>query len=272
MKENFDDDEKLFKSDKVDRKWKGDCAIGNERTLTEDWDSSKFTYRDKDGKKKSAILQPKRYKSSDFTEEVTPPHLRNFSNANARRGKNVKKISLGAGPMAIMILYMLDLIIDSIISLANEVSIIVHDGFDIVFHGLMGRYYGEKSQARELEEYIKKHGSCYSYKYIRHFITLILPPLGVFMAKGLRGIMTVLISLGLTYIYYPFGMIYSFVISSRSRYGDYYERHQEAKFAKLDKDKDPSNKTGGLAFIAGAISITILTIFIIAAYLLKIVL
>ena len=28
-------------------------------------------------------------------------------------------------------------------------------------------------------------------------------------------------------------------------------------FAKLDKDKDPSNKTGGLAFIAGAISITI---------------
>lgn len=246
--EDIKNDNKETIDNKLKRKWTGKGSIGSAKTWEDEWN----------GISEDSVFEPDTYQLSDFTEEVTPPHLRNFRNANARRGKNVKKITIGSGPMAVFILYFIDLIIDSIISLANELSIVVHDGFDMVYHGLMGEYYGEESISKEYEEYIKKYGSCYSYKYLRYFITLTLPPLGVFMAKGLRGIMTVLISLGLTYIYYPIGMIYSFVISSRSRYGDYFERHQEKKFNKLEEKKDKNNKFGGLAFFFGILIIIII--------------
>lgn len=238
--------------ERLKRKWTGKGAVGNKKTWEGEWD----------GINKKSVFKPKRYEANKLTEKVTPPHLRNFNNANARRAKNVKQITIGSGPMAVMILYLLDLFIDSILLLANTLSVIVHDGFDIVFNGLMGEYYDEESKSKEYAEYIKKHGSCYSYKYLRYFITLILPPLGVFMAKGLRGIITVLISLGLTYIYYPIGMIYSFVISSRSRYGDYYEKHQELKFNMINDEKD-NNNANGIEFIVGAIVIIFILFMIV---------
>jgi uncharacterized membrane protein YqaE (UPF0057 family) len=55
--------------------------------------------------------------------------------------------------------------------------------------------------------------------YIRTFITILFPPLGVLMAKGFTGFSYVLLSCLLTAIFYFPGLIYSLAIISSSRYG-----------------------------------------------------
>lgn len=55
--------------------------------------------------------------------------------------------------------------------------------------------------------------------YIRTFLTILFPPLGVFMAKGFTGFSYVLLSCALTAIFYFPGLIYSLAVISSSRYG-----------------------------------------------------
>jgi uncharacterized membrane protein YqaE (UPF0057 family) len=55
--------------------------------------------------------------------------------------------------------------------------------------------------------------------YIRTFLTVLFPPLGVLMAKGFSGFRYVLISCLLTALFYFPGLIYSFAVINESRHG-----------------------------------------------------
>jgi len=64
----------------------------------------------------------------------------------------------------------------------------------------------------------------FSYKTFRYIITLVLPPVGVFLGKGLFGWFNILVCLVLCYVNYAAGIIYAFLITADNRYADRYER------------------------------------------------
>ena len=54
-----------------------------------------------------------------------------------------------------------------------------------------------------------------------------MPPLGIFMSKGLYGWVNILLSIMLMYISYPIGIIYGMIISFNSYYSEYYQEMNE---------------------------------------------
>ena len=64
-----------------------------------------------------------------------------------------------------------------------------------------------------------------------------MPPIGIFMSKGLYGWVNILLSIMLMYISYPIGIIYGMLISFNSYYSDYYREitEQEINTAKQSK-------------------------------------
>ena len=71
--------------------------------------------------------------------------------------------------------------------------------------------------------------------------------------------MTILIAFFLTYIHFLLGVVYAFVVTSRSRYADYYEKREARIYGrineKLNEDKEDGSfqETIGLGLIFGSI-------------------
>ena len=72
--------------------------------------------------------------------------------------------------------------------------------------------------------------------YVRTFLTILFPPLGVFMAKGFTGFSYVLRLCLLTAIFYFPGLIYSLAVISSSRYS-------KLEAAEREKGRISDNKT-----------------------------
>jgi uncharacterized membrane protein YqaE (UPF0057 family) len=69
-------------------------------------------------------------------------------------------------------------------------------------------------------------GQVISLKWFRYAMTVVMPPFGVFLNKGVYGWFNILVCIVLTYINYLLGIIYAFVITMRNRYADQYEDRQ----------------------------------------------
>ena len=77
--------------------------------------------------------------------------------------------------------------------------------------GIQSRYYDPaKKQCRA-------NSKGFDMWYIRMLITILFPPLGVFMAKGLYGMPQILLSCFLTLLFYFPGLIYSLATISSSK-------------------------------------------------------
>ena len=82
---------------------------------------------------------------------------------------------------------------------------------------------------------------CISFVYIRYFITIATPPVGVFMSKGLRGLFNILLTVLFCYVHYFIGIIYAFVICYNSPYADAYDAHVKEK-NKIPDEEDSDDK------------------------------
>ena len=207
------------------------------------------------------FLRGKRYRA-DEVKYVERPHMKNASAAKRRRYARTRKITYGSGPLGMMIIMTIDFFFDAIIEIAKNIGIFFSDGFEFVHDILLGGFQGifpGVAQQVEGETISAFAGTCISYKYLRHFLTLISPPVGVFLSKGLRGYMTILIAFFLTYIHFLLGVVYAFVVTSRSRYADYYEKREARIYGrineKLNEDKEDGSfqETIGLGLIFGSI-------------------
>jgi uncharacterized membrane protein YqaE (UPF0057 family) len=69
-------------------------------------------------------------------------------------------------------------------------------------------------------------GQVISLKWFRYAMTVMMPPFGVFLNKGIYGWFNILVCCILTYINYLLGIVYAFVISTKNRYADQYEDRQ----------------------------------------------
>ena len=69
-----------------------------------------------------------------------------------------------------------------------------------------------------IDPYGKKHKllKCYDVWIFRYIITLMFPPMGVFLAKGIHGWMYILACCFLTVLFYFPGLMYAFIIMNGS--------------------------------------------------------
>lgn len=121
--------------------------------------------------------------------------------------------------------------------------------------------------------HLYKYGSIFNYMHLRYVVTIIAPPLGVFMAKGIYGWVNIIMSLFFCYIHYFAGIIYALVITYNSKYADLYEKKQtdDIKRIKLqlkensDNQVDIDNNKGELIVMGMFLSIFI-GLFVLVIY------
>ena len=158
-----------------------------------------------------------------------------------------------SGILAITILYFWDSIIELLFRVFFATYDISKYSYNYVYSYIFGNYQG-------LIPSVEKNGTLVTFKPLRYVITVLVPPLAVFMSKGLFGWFNVIICLFLCYINYFVGIIYAFIITINSRYSDRYERRnieeKEANINRTDNNKE-------LKVIFMIVGIFILTIFII---------
>lgn len=161
-------------------------------------------------------------KKTKYDYSNTPAYRRKLKREKRKRAKKAGLL-LGQGPITMFLIYMLDFVIKLIARMGELVLDFTSLGFGSVYDLFYGSYDGFIPNS-------EKFGSMISFKPIRMFITLLIPPVGVFLSKGLYGMFNVIICFILTYIHIIFGIIYAFVITYRNRYAD---RYEEMEYKRL---------------------------------------
>jgi uncharacterized membrane protein YqaE (UPF0057 family) len=198
---------------------------------------------------------------ADQVPRYIPPYIRRRLDSQKKKELNMAKIMAGTGPISMFIIQVLDFSVDLIINIIDILTGLFVDGFDFAYGGLLGEYQGIFPEKNA-------YGSTFSFRFFRTFITIITPPVGVFMAKGIKGWMNILVCLILCYIHYVIGILYAFVITFRNRYADRYEKIQEEKMAAIKAEQAAAGQgtvtdyayiVGGFLFVA---AIFIILIFV----------
>lgn len=86
---------------------------------------------------------------------------------------------------------------------------------DMMFSGFNGIFGGKE-----------KDGECYNSVYLRYIVTILAPPVGILMSKGISSWLSILLSVLLTYYHVVPGIIYALVITHDNRYSDRYQRRE----------------------------------------------
>ena len=82
---------------------------------------------------------------------------------------------------------------------------------------LFGGFSGVVPKVENVSINGQKIASCHTSFYFRYFMTILFPPAGVFMAKGVSGLMYFLICCFLTLMLYFPGLIYALIIMRGSQ-------------------------------------------------------
>jgi uncharacterized membrane protein YqaE (UPF0057 family) len=200
--------------------------------------------------------------TKEYDYSHTPAYRRKLKREKQLRAKKAG-ILLGQGPITMFIVYMLDFVIKLIARVGELIFEFTSLGFGSVYDAFYGSYGGFIPNS-------EKFGAIISMKYIRYFITLLIPPVGVFLSKGLYGMFNVFICFILTYIHIILGIVYAFVITYRNRYADRFEE-MEYKRLMLIREyvKSCTNQADKITSLEQAfIYLLIILIFIICVLLL----
>lgn len=133
---------------------------------------------------------------------------------------NVLQQAIGRpGPITGIVLSAIDAITGLIIRLSILLLQISSLAFDFTYNLIFGNFNGI------IPSSLKK-GKVVSMKWFRYAMTVMMPPFGVFLNKGIYGWFNILVCIILTYIHYLLGIVYAIVITVRNRYADQYEDKQ----------------------------------------------
>ena len=84
-------------------------------------------------------------------------------------------------------------------------------------------------------------GTVISLKFFRYTMTVLMPPFGVLLSKGIYGWFNIIICMIITYVNFLAGIVYAFVITARNRYADQYETYSYKK-AIAESDNQTANE------------------------------
>jgi len=107
-----------------------------------------------------------------------------------------------------------------------------------------------------------KDGDCYNSSFLRYIITILLPPMGIFMSKGLSGWPSIGICSILTLFHIFPGIIYAFIVTYNNRYADRYQQRELDRInkAKLARSVDP--EAGKYGIVPIMVSVILLLLFV----------
>ena len=180
------------------------------------------------------------------------------------RRLNKKRIMSGTGPLGGIMLYFIDeIVLKTLGTIYNFFLDILMDGINwtqgIFFSDFKGFLAGKLKQ---------KKGSCFEYTFFRYFITIMLPPLGIFLSRGLSSWYNIILCGLLCFFKYIPGLIYAIVVMHNAPYAN---RYRDMKRKKLQKARPPSKHSDDmtitpLIFFVLAILITCLAVYISMRY------
>ena len=129
---------------------------------------------------------------------------------------NLTKLVGRPGPITGIVLSLVDMVSTFFIRIFIILLQITSIAFDWVNNLIFGNLKGI------IPNEIQK-GAVVSLKWFRYAMTILMPPAGVFLSKGIYGWFNIIVCIVITYINFIAGIIYAFVITMRNRYADQYE-------------------------------------------------
>jgi uncharacterized membrane protein YqaE (UPF0057 family) len=142
-----------------------------------------------------------------------------------RDGDSINNIIGRPGPITGYVYIIIDTVTTLIIKVFINIVNISKIAFDWVYNMMFGAFNGIIPTSAS-------GGTVISMKYFRYLVTVLMPPFGILVTKGLYGWFSVLVCIVITYVNFMAGIIYAFVITSRNRYADQYEEYDIATALK----------------------------------------
>jgi uncharacterized membrane protein YqaE (UPF0057 family) len=152
---------------------------------------------------------------------VSKKHLKRKQNILDKNDK-LSNLAGRPGPITGIILSLFDIVVTLFLKLTFNLLRISTYAFEWVNNITFGNFAGI------IPSSLKK-GKVISMKFFRYIMTVLMPPFGVLLSKGLYGWFNVIVCMIITYINFLAGIVYAFVITSRNRYADQYEEREIAK-------------------------------------------
>lgn len=153
-----------------------------------------------------------------------------------RKAEKKKSVANEGGPFAKIFIFLIkDIFIDIVLTtFYNMVIDIFSDSFAFVDEMFFSDFKGVLAG-----KFKSKKGICFEYTYFRYFITIMIPPMGVFLARGISAWFNLLICAILSFVNYFPGLIYALIVIQNAPYAN---RYQEMKREKLKKEKESQSK------------------------------
>jgi uncharacterized membrane protein YqaE (UPF0057 family) len=145
------------------------------------------------------------------------PGIKRKQEAEEDRQRSLKVVN--EGPISLLITYLIDLVADIGKLLINMTKGFRMSGSKFVYDMV----YKDGSKVIRSAD---KYGTMISLKPFRILLSILYPPLGVFISRGIYGLHYAIIALVLTYFNVLVGICFALVITNIPHYGD--------KFAQFD--------------------------------------
>jgi uncharacterized membrane protein YqaE (UPF0057 family) len=165
----------------------------------------------------------------DRTRDYNPNAINEYDK------KTIEAVEKG-GTFSKLLLASFDFLVNKTICLFNDLFVVLFkDGFN-----MFGKDDKEKlkEKNRRLEDRVRNGGLIIRYTFIRYLITILVPPLGIFMSKGLSGWVNILLSIAFMYISYPLGILYGVLLTYNSYYADLYHYTKEREIKTILKETE----------------------------------
>lgn len=146
--------------------------------------------------------------------------------------ENRKEILTGRGPVGLVIAKIVDVMISTVKKVIYWICYgLVEPLFMNIYNALFSEFKGIFGGK-------EKDGECYSTIYLRYIITILVPPVGIFLSKGLNGWPSIIISCILCFYHMFPGIIYSLVVTYSNRYADRYEFKEREQLEEQKKRRE----------------------------------
>lgn len=152
------------------------------------------------------------------------------------------------GPITGLILTLFDMVVTLVLKILFNLLTITTYAFEWVNNMTFGNFAGI------IPTSLTK-GKVISMKFFRYTMTMLMPPFGVLLSKGIYGWFNILVCIIITYINFIAGIIYAFVITSRNRYSDQFEAYEIAKAMNNNSQEEANADSQALLATIGFVSL-----------------
>ena len=160
-----------------------------------------------------------------FDYSKTSAYRRKLKREKLNQAKKNGSLAL-QGPLSLLIVSLIDFLFGLIGSMISLIADFSSGGFSLIYTSIY-------NTGTDIIPSSEKFGQAISMKPLRILLTVMIPPLGVFLSKGIMGWFNILLCFILTYISFPLGVIYALVVTYKNRYADLYEKTEGQRIFKI---------------------------------------